>query len=82
MERTNGGLCLGDLRKLHDAGTLRSCAIKQYLSQLDLPSRLEQLDKVFIRRRPRQLQRVTCQRLVSRSITTFRDPLTLRTMIC
>ena len=82
MERTNGRLCLGDLRKLHDAGTLRPRAIKQYLSQLDLSSRLEQLDKVFIRRRPRQLQRVTCQHLVSRSIATFRDPLTLRTMIC
>jgi hypothetical protein len=47
-ERTDGRLSLGDLRKLHNASTLGTRAVKQYFCLFDLAGRLEQLDKVFI----------------------------------
>jgi len=44
-------LGLGDLRKLHHASSHGIRAVKQDLGQFDLAGRLEQPDKVFIRRR-------------------------------
>jgi hypothetical protein len=50
LGRTNGCLCLWDLRKLHNACTLRPRAIKQDFRKFDLARRLKELNKVLIRR--------------------------------
>ena len=57
--RTNGRLRLLHLRKLDDTAALRPRALVQDLRELDLARRLEQLDQVLVRGRPRQLSYIT-----------------------
>lgn len=47
-QRTNRGLSLRHLRELDDAAALRSGALEEDLRELDLASRLEKLDKIFV----------------------------------
>ena len=70
--------CLGDLRELHDAAALRARALEEDLRELDLARRLEQLDEVLVRRRPRQLHPYISVAPPPHQATR----LTLRTMIC
>lgn len=48
MEHTDRSLSLCNLGKLHDTAALGSRALVQDLGELDLPRRLEQLNKVLV----------------------------------
>lgn len=52
---TNGCFRLLDLSKLDNTASLGSSTIEKDFSEFNLPSSLEQLDKVFICSRPREL---------------------------
>ena len=54
---TDSRLGFSNLRKLHHACSLGTRPIKRDFSQFDLASRLEQLNKIFIRSRPRELKK-------------------------
>ena len=59
QKRTDRGLRLWDLCELDDTAALRPRALVQNLRELDLARRLEQLDQVLVRGRPRQLSHIT-----------------------
>jgi hypothetical protein len=91
LELRDRRLRLADLRELHDAAALGARAVEQNLRELDLARRLEQLDQILVRRRPRELHAPQPQSISlhphpstnknakKRRKTTTR---TLRTIIC
>ena len=81
---TNCSLRLRNLGKLYDTTALRARTLIQDLRKLDLAGRLEQLDQVLVRSRPRQLSCDPIQASHQPQIYHARlvQTLTLRTMIC